>query len=117
MDPDSFMTIYGTFRRGSRPALGFQATNLGRPPSVPSKKLYQAGAVLSREPTSQSGLIAYVTSWLVQFADQKSLSYPRVALLPGVPVITVRCAGRDGPDLAGGLVTALRSLLSRYSAE
>lgn len=28
MDPDSFMTIYGTFRRGDRPALGLVASYL-----------------------------------------------------------------------------------------
>ncbi|CAF4957424.1 unnamed protein product [Pieris macdunnoughi] len=41
MDPDSFMTIYGTFRRGDRPALGFQASTLVRSPSPRCKELKQ----------------------------------------------------------------------------
>ncbi|CAK1545059.1 unnamed protein product [Leptosia nina] len=44
MDPDSFMTIYGTFRRGDRPALGFQASSLARPPSSLRKEIKQVGS-------------------------------------------------------------------------
>lgn len=33
MDPDSFMTIYDTFRRGAQPALGFLAANEAGPPT------------------------------------------------------------------------------------
>lgn len=46
MDPDSFMTIYGTFRRGDRPALGFQASILVRPSFPRFKELKQGSSGL-----------------------------------------------------------------------
>ncbi|CAH2073061.1 unnamed protein product, partial [Iphiclides podalirius] len=62
MDPDSFMTIYGTFRRGDRPALGFRAPGSPRPPAPPSLFSTRGAAGRGRRRRRlTAGRSAYVT--------------------------------------------------------